>query len=187
VKRKPTRLPEYDYSLAGGYFVTLVTCQRNCIFGEIEAGNMQLNRLGEIVHAEWLRTPKIRAEVSLDAFIVMPNHFHAILFLNDVGTTRWSPDDSARQVGATGRSPLHKSRSGPMPRSLGAIIAGFKAAVTTKINTLERKPGRKIWQRNYYDHIIRNPKELDEIRLYIEANPLNWHQDEENPLKHKHP
>ena len=68
---------------------------------------------------------------------------------------------------------------------MGAIIAGFKAAVTTKINTLEKQPGRKIWQRNYYDHVIRTSQELDNIRLYIEANPLNWGEDEENPLSYK--
>jgi putative transposase len=164
--RRSIRLQGYDYSQSGAYFVTIVAWQRERLFGEIVAGEMQLNTFGEIVRAEWERTPEIRHEVELGAFVVMPNHFHAIVIFKN--------DDTAN-VGADGRPPLHRQ-----PHSLGSLMAGFKSTVTKQINEIRGTPKMPVWQRNYYERIIRNADEANRIHLYIESNPSHWAEDEEN-------
>jgi putative transposase len=169
--RKYLRLQGYDYSQAGGYFVTIVTQGRECLFGEIVGGEMRLNPYGEIVTEEWLRSAEIRREIRLDAFCVMPNHIHGIVFIYD------------DPVGATGRSPQptrDRYPHGPAPKSLGAFMAGFKSSVTKRINVLENTPGAPVWQRNYYEHIIRDEQDYERIFNYIANNPSNWPEDEEN-------
>jgi len=135
------------------------------IFGDIINLEMVLNQYGEIVKAEWQYSVKIRKEISLDCFQVMPNHFHGIVIINT----------AANGVGANGRSPLQMR-----PKSLSSLIAGFKSSVTVKINQLRNAPGMPIWQRNYYEHIIRNEVELNAIRNYIDNNPINWERDKDN-------
>ncbi|MGD0749964.1 MAG: hypothetical protein ABSA23_01015 [Anaerolineales bacterium] len=120
----------YDYSQAGGYYVTIVTLGWECLFGEIVNGEMRLNPSEEIVKEEWSQSAKIRCEIALDAFMIMPNHIQGIVFIND------------NTIGATGRSPRpqhKKSRypNGPTSKSLGAPIAGFKSSATKRINILE--------------------------------------------------
>ncbi len=171
--RHSIRLHGYDYSQPGAYFVTLVAARRECVFGEIVGQEMRLNRLGEIVQYEWQRTPHVRREIELGAFVVMPNHFHGIVVISADALL------GASAVGATGRSPLRPH--GPEPRSLGALIAGFKSSVTKQINLLRSTPNLPVWQRNYYEHIIRNAKDWDRIHWYIESNPCMWAMDEENP------
>ena len=168
--RKSTRLPEYDYGQTGAYFLTICTYQRECLFGEIADGEMRLNACGNVVVEEWLRSSGVRVEIELDAFVVMPNHVHAIVIMHN-------------DVGATGRSPLGAARrpGGPAKRSLGAFIAGFKSSVTSRINQLRSTQGARIWQRNYYEHVVRSPAEHDRIRRYIADNPRAWPDDEENP------
>jgi REP element-mobilizing transposase RayT len=169
-RRRSIRLPGYDYSQAGAYFVTLVTWQRESLFGEVVNGEMILNDVGKIVQEEWLRSEQIRDELRLDVYVVMPNHFHGIVILNG-------------DVGATGRSPLHDDvPRGPAPKSLGALIAGFKSSVSKRINILRETSGIPVWQRNYYEHVIRNEHEFRKIWNYIEANPANWQDDSENPI-----
>lgn len=169
--RRSIRLPGYDYSQAGYYFVTICCHGRQCLFGDIIDGAMRLNEYGEIVIDEWLRSSQIRQEIQLDEFIVMPNHFHGIVVINPVG--------------ANGRSPLPQSNKPIMPlmkpKSLSSLMAGFKSSVTKQINLIRNTPGTKIWQRNYYEHIIRNEKALDNIRQYIINNPLSWHNDQLHP------
>ena len=188
--RRSIRLPGYDYTQPAAFFVTLVTAERRCLFGQIVNGEMRLSALGKIVEAERLRTPMIRAEITLGAFVVMPNHFHAIVVISseapngasDVGAT-------GGPVGATGRSPVRARGDvlsplrprGPAPRSLGALIAGFKSSVTKRINNLRGSPKTPVWQRNYYEHIIRNQKDWERIHLYIDSNPVDWLQDQVNP------
>jgi REP element-mobilizing transposase RayT len=175
--RRSIRLKGYDYTQPGIYFITLVTFQRKLIFGDILDGVMRLNNIGRIVKAEWLRTTEIRPYVTLDEYVIMPNHIHGIIIINDNN----SP------VGATGGSPLQtrqtdiKSPHGPAPQSLGAMIAGFKSAATRQLNRTRNTPGKPVWQRNYYDHIIRDEEEWDHIRKYIQANPSQWQTDRENP------
>ena len=138
---------------------------------------MKLNELGEIVQEEWEKTPSIRAEIKADEFVVMPNHFHAIVVIADgIKST-----DGAN-VGAHGRAPLQKP--GALyrpPKSLGARVAGFKSAATKRINEHRDTPGAPVWQRNYYEHVIRNESKLNDIRSYIQTNPAKWAEDQENP------
>jgi len=169
--RRSIRLKGYDYSQPGGYYVTVVTYNRECLFGEIVDGKMILNELGRIVYDEWIKTAEIRDEIELDEFIIMPNHIHGIIFIVD--NRRGN-----RRVGAHGCAPLRRQ-----PKSIGSIMAGFKSAVTKRLNKFRKTPGTPVWQRNYWEHIIRAENDLNKIREYIINNPLQWELDDENPDK----
>ncbi len=190
--RRSIRLKDYDYSQEGAYFVTICTHERRCLFGEIDGGEMRLNGIGKVVRAEWLRSAEIRREIYLDAFVVMPNHLHGIVFLMSnmqqafVGATGGRPSVPAKRERifvlenqGDCQSPLHPR--GPAYRSLAAFIGGFKSACTGLINELRCTPQILVWQRNYYEHVIRGDKSLDAIRNYIEANPAQWANDPDNP------
>ncbi len=176
--RRSIRLKDYDYARAGAYFITLCSFQRECLFGEVVGGEMALSEFGAVLLEEWNRTPEIRREIDVDACIVMPNHFHGIIVIDDV-------DIVGRATGiggATSQSPLQQS--GPRPRSLGALVGGFKAATTEGINLLRGNSGRPVWQRNFFERVIRDEKELASIRQYIGDNPIKWASDRENPMNH---
>ena len=171
--RRSIRLKNYDYASNGAYYVTIVTWGRECLFGEIQNTEMKLNELGEIVREEWKRTAEVRPYVKLGEYIIMPNHVHGILFINyddDVGVSRRL-------------TPTEKQSISPTPGSLGAIMAQFKSIVTKRINALHNITGVPVWQRNYYEHIIRNQKELKRKTDYILDNPARWDEDAENPIK----
>src|SRR4051812_36442607 len=154
--RRSIRLQDYDYAQAGTYYITLCASQRQRLFGQIVGGQMVLSDLGHAAEREWLQTPHMRPNVGLDAFVVMPDHFHAVVVITQ----------RAEVATASGfRSPSH---------TLGAIIRGFKAAMTRQANTLWGTSRQLLWQRNYYEHIIRNDADLDRIRRYIAANPMRW-------------
>lgn len=174
-RRRSIRLPHHDYSQPGGYFVTICADGLKCLFGEVVDGSVRLSKYGNIVRDEWLRTPQIRREIQVDAFVVMPNHFHGIVFIED---------DGANPVGAHRRAPTNRGAChAPLrrkPKSIGSIIAGFKSAVTRRINEARALPGAPVWQRNYYEHVIRNESDLNGIRDYIASNPARWHEDENN-------
>jgi putative transposase len=165
-RRRSIRLRDYDYALAGTYFITLVTKDRRCLFGDIVDGEMRLNDCGQTVQDEWEKSAQIRKEIELDAFVVMPNHVHAIFVITD------------RSGRATGRSPL---QSGPPRRSLGAFVSGFKSVITKRVNEFRGTPHTPVWQRNYFEHAIRNEDSLNRIRQYILDNPMRWEFDRENP------
>jgi REP element-mobilizing transposase RayT len=157
--------------------VTLCTYQRECLFGDIDgAGKLTLSAAGQIVEEEWNRSALIRKEIELDAFVVMPNHVHGIVVITSTALGRV---EAHCDVGAHGRAPLPRR-----PRSLGAFVAGFKSTVTTRINAVDQMAGRTIWQRNYFERIIRNERELNATREYIENNPLHWALDDENHEAH---
>ena len=167
-RRRSIRLKGYDYTQPGAYFVTICTHGRAMLFGRVVDGEMALNAYGEIVREEWFRTAQVRPYVELfpDEFVVMPNHIHGIVWI----------------VGATRRvAPTNGHPHGPVPGSLGAIIGQFKSIVTKRINALRGTPGAPVWQRNYYEYIIRTERALDAIRRYIAANPLRWDLDRYNP------
>jgi len=158
-RRKRLRLPEYDYSSVGMYFVTICAHNRICLFGRIVEGAMRLNRLGVIADTAWYELRNHYPHVYLDSFIVMPNHVHGIIALTEKAS---SQEKSARR------------------HSLPEVIRAFKTFSSRQINQRRNKK-EPVWQRNYYEHVIRNEESLNRIREYIETNPQHWHLDRENP------
>jgi REP element-mobilizing transposase RayT len=176
-QRRSIRLRNYDYAANGAYFVTICAFQRECLFGEVVDGEMRMNDFGVIVRKEWERSTPIRAELSIDAYVVMPNHFHGIVHI-DVGAHGVRPGEMAEHFGwAHGRAFLRS------PKSLGSFIAGFKSAVTKHINQSRGTAGVPVWQRNYYERVIRDDRELDALREYIVANPARWADDDNHPAR----
>jgi len=186
--RRSIRLKGFDYSSEGAYYVTVVAWRRECLFGEVVNGDVRLNKVGKIVEWEWLELTKRLSYVTLGAHMVMPNHFHGILFIHEnVGATQQGPNKSRLNIesmqtistdGIDG-SPLPR---GPKPASLGAIISQFKSRATKRIWKIPEFKDTPIWQRNYYEHIIRDEKDLQNKTDYINANPLLWDEDDENPI-----
>jgi REP element-mobilizing transposase RayT len=163
-ERKIIRLKNYDYSSAGGYFVTICTQNRKCLFGKIRAGQMMLNDIGQMICEKWEWLAKQYDYVELDEWVIMPNHMHGIIVItNRRGGSRTAPKKK--------RKPL------------GRLIGAFKTVTTKQINQIQATPGKKLWQRSYYEHVIRNENELDLVRKYIVDNPLQWESDRENPSK----
>ncbi len=189
--RRSIRLDGYDYSQPSAYYVTIVVWHRECLFGEIVNKELKLNNLGKIVELEWKELPKRLQFIELGAYVVMPNHFHGILiFHENVGATRRgftkarsgkTPVPHIKTEGIDG-SPLPR---GPKPASLGAIMAQFKSRVTKRLWKMPSLTEIPIWQRNYWEHIIRNEKDLQNKSDYIKANPILWDEDDENPLNLK--
>ena len=154
----------------------MVTTKRVCLFGEIQNGEIILSDLGRIIQDEWLRSAEIRKEITLDEFIVMPNHLHGIVLIADVAHCRAAlPSDKTKPPSRVRR-----------PRSLSTLISGFKAYSTKCINEHRQTPGQRLWQPSFHEHIIRNDKELAQLREYIVNNPLKWHLDRENPERLNH-
>jgi REP element-mobilizing transposase RayT len=154
----------------------------NVFFGEIINDEMVLNKNGKIVRDEWLRTSEIRHEIVLDEYVVMPNHFHAIILINDCRGDRPVARTNNLQVTRTPKKPVvPDSPNGPKPGSIGAFVAGFKSVISKHVNEIRQTPGVPVWQRNYYEHVIRDEDELKEVRQYILTNPMKWALDRENP------
>ncbi len=166
--RRSIRLQSYDYRSNGAYFVTICTHQRECMLGEIAADVFSLSGYGEIVAEVWCDLPDHYPNVELDAFVVMPNHIHAVIVIIDT-------------VGAELSSAPTRAKHNP----LSEIVRGFKAFSARRINELRNSPGNPVWQRNYYDHIVRSEKSLNAIREYILFNPARWASDRENPSNHQ--
>lgn len=175
--RKSIRLQGYDYSQAGAYYVTIVTYQRDCLFGEVVHGEMVLNEYGKIADECWRAIPAHFPFVELGANVVMPNHVHGVIVIID--NDRADALASARR-GAIYRAPTTTEKFGkPVKGSLPTIVRTYKAAVTRRIGRELNATG--IWQRNYYEHIIRDEKDLQNKTDYIEANPSLWDEDDNNP------
>jgi REP element-mobilizing transposase RayT/retron-type reverse transcriptase len=150
--RRSVRLCCYDYAQAGAYFVTVCTHNRECLFGTVVDEDMVLSAEGKIIQTIWGRLPEYYPGITLDAFVAMPNHIHGIIMLNDYGKA-----------------------------GIGEIVRGFKARCSYAINKARDSQGIPFWQRNYYEHIVRDEYDLARIRKYIETNPANWINDTENP------
>ena len=166
--RRSIRLRDYDYTLAGAYFVTLCTFNSVCLFGDIVDGHMRHNDLGTLVGREWQRTAQVRQSVDLDAFVVMPNHIHGILLILD--------DSNA--PGSSHSSESFPPRSSTLQSgSLGSIIGQFKSTVTRRARRQATAYCGPIWQRNYYEHIVRSYQSLNDLRKYIAENPARWSDD----------
>lgn len=156
--RKSIRLTSYDYRVGGAYFVTIVTASRQPSFGRIIEATFVSSPLGDIAAEQWDEMGRARHDhVALDAFVVMPNHVHGVLFIE----TASSPGEERRRFGS------------PQPRSLSTIIGGYKSAVPREAAT-----GATVWQRGFYEHVIRNDGDLQRVRRYIAENPAKWDLDE---------
>ena len=200
--RRSIRLKEYDYSQPGAYFVTLVTKDRTNLFGEITGGVMRLNILGKLARSTWLRLPDF-FRIRQDEWVIMPNHLHAIIWILDSGTGEASAiiRHGSPKCLLADASPQHRP-IGTQSGSMGAIIQNFKSISTRNINqrikncrTVEARATlsheipksasanaspQQVWQRNYYERVVRNQTELDRIRQYIADNPCQRAEDQEN-------
>ena len=163
--RRSVRLRGYDYSQPGTYFLTVCTHDRECLFGDVLDGEITFNEAGRIIDECWHDLPDHYPYVALDAFVVMPNHVHGLVVLQDT-------------VGA-GLKPAHARREERY--ALPEIVRGFKTFSARRINRVTGRIGQPIWQRNYYEHVIRNEADLDSIREYIVGNPAKWREDPDNP------
>lgn len=162
-QRRSIRLNGYDYTQEGAYFVTIVTLDRRCIFGNIEGGEMRLSRIGNIVKEIWQSVPLHYPHVTTDYFVIMPNHIHGII----------------ERVGARHAVPHYERFGKPISGSIPTIIRSFKSESTRRRNLYCNTSGAKLWQRNYYEHVIRNETEFQAFYDYIYTNPLNWRNDDE--------
>ena len=165
--RKSLRLPNYDYSKGGKYFITVCVKSKVFLFGDIVAGKLCINDIGKVVYEKWLWLEQHYSFIKCDAFIVMPNHIHGIIVMSR-GGSRTAPTS-------------HQQR-----KPVGRVIGAFKTVSTKEINLLMSAPGTQIWQRNFYERIIRNKNELYAVRNYIKSNPSNWADDPDNPVNIKH-
>jgi putative transposase len=173
-QRRSIRLKNYDYSQGGSYFITICINDHRCLLGSIINGTMQFSSLGESVQEFWLTMPLHFPNVILDDFVVMPNHLHGILTLSDyAGAACCAP---TKESGTSHTMSMRKLA----PHSLPVIIRSYKSAVTKRFNEWRKTSRIPIWQRGYYEHIIRNESELNRIREYIHNNPLKWDLDREN-------
>ncbi len=181
--RRSVRLQSWDYTQSAAYFVTICTDNRLCVFGEVVQDAMNLNSFGQIAEASWQTIPDHFLHVELDAFVIMPNHIHGIVVIVADALTNEVTQDDGR--GAAVLRPYDGERKphqiGVTPGSLGAIVRSYKSAVAKQINQLRNTSGATVWQRNYHDRIIRNQRELEATRRYIEDNSMQWALDEENP------
>lgn len=150
--RRSIRLSQYDYSQEGMYFITICCHQKMCRFGEIINESMALNTIGRIAHSIWQTIPDHYPSIELESFVVMPNHMHGILTVNNR---------------------LNKNQS------IGTVVRNYKATVTRQ--TRVKSSIQRLWQRNYYEHIIRNERDYIRVAEYIEANPALWNQDALHP------
>ncbi|MBN2290581.1 MAG: transposase [Candidatus Glassbacteria bacterium] len=159
MQRRSPRLQGYDYSSPGAYFVTVCTYKGRCILGEVVDGVMRLNDAGRVVSDSWRWLENQYTYVKLDEFIIMPNHIHGILLIiNECrGRSRTAP---------TGKR-----------KPLGRLIGAFKTISTKRINQMRGTPGMAIWQRSYYERVVRRTDRMDRIRKYIINNPARWVRD----------
>jgi putative transposase len=200
--RRSIRLKAYDYSRSGPFFITICVKGRKCLLGKIEKGKIQLNNAGKMIHDWWHQLPKIYPNIELDEFVIMPNHLHGIIILCDnVGAALVDAQNNANSIATQkiipnvnpdeSRNNIHLNnnragtRSVPTNIGLGDVIGAFKSITTNEyikgVQKLNWYPfNKRLWQRNYYEHLIRNDNELNRIREYIIENPLKWDGEDDN-------
>jgi putative transposase len=171
-RRKQIRLLHYDYGNAGLYYVTICTHDRKRFLSRIVGSEIQLTPYGEIVEQELQRTSEIHQHTEVFDYVIMPNHIHFVLLIEN-------PIPRGLPKGPSTLRGFHETQIGSMP----IIVRNFKAAVTSRIRKTANLLDAKIWQRGFYEHVIRNEKDLTRIREYIQNNPLLWHLDAENPSR----
>ena len=170
---KSVRLKGYDYSSSGLYFVTICTYQKRCVLGRITAARMVFSRLGQVAHEVWIGIPAHFAHVKLHALVIMPNHLHGIIEIGcQAGAQHAAPLPGLQLWQAAGRRVARGS--------LSTIVRSFKAAITTRARKELNWKG-EIWQRNYFERILRDGQEFSDATRYISENVMMWEQDRENP------
>lgn len=184
------RLSRYDYAAAGVYFVTIVAQGRKCLFGRMESDEMRLNSAGGMLQECWAQIPERFPSVGLDQFIVMPNHIHGLVVLGssvEAPSRGARPDEEGESRGSANFT-LERAATRAAP-TLSDIIGAFKSITTVEYARGVKSQGwptfqGRLWQRNFYDHVVRNDRDLERIRQYIQDNPLKWALDAENPENH---
>ena len=198
--RRSVRLKDYDYSQAGLYFVTICVQNKVSLFGNIINGEIKLNDAGVIVEKEWLKLPQRYNNIQLHEYVIMPNHFHAIIqIINPVGATlvvaqhdTFAQNDAFAQNDTFAQNDIKMQQFpnqgqpqgiAPTGKTIGDIIGGFKSNVTVEyirgVKSFDWHPfNNRLWQRNYYEHIIRNEESYYKIVDYIRNNPSNWNKDQ---------
>jgi len=171
--RRTVRLKTFDYSQPGAYFLTICAHNHKCLFGRAIWGQMGLNALGTIVNECWLEIPRHFPNAALAAHIVMPNHLHGIVVIRE----------RARRAVPLQNCDVGGKFGSPVTGSIPTIIASFKSAVSRRIRETAGKPALRVWQRNYYEHVIRNEADFQKTCEYIRQNPAPWDFDEENPQR----
>ena len=161
--RRSIRLVQYDYRSAGCYFITVCLREREHLLGDVINGKVLLHAAGQIVDSAILEMGRRNNHVGVDSFVVMPDHFHLLLSIE-------SPNDG-QPSGIKGAKPR-----GTVPRSIGAIVQNLKSLTSRRINRLHGVSGRRVWQRNYWERVIRDEAERDQIREYIVTNPQQWEE-----------
>jgi len=189
--RRSIRLKNYDYSSEGLYYITICVQDKKCLFGKVIGTKMHLNAAGTMVDQAWRALSRVKRGVELDEYVVMPNHFHGILFLTDgpapITDGRWTTEGDAGACVSEEDSSL-QGQTGEAPVTLGRVVKSFKTwtiheyIAGVKNAGWPRFPGR-LWQGNYWDRVIRNERELNNIRWYIRDNPRAWAEDEYHPSK----
>ena len=198
-RRATNRAEGFDYSLPGWYYVTICTHQLHPVFGDVVEGEMVLNDAGRVATEMWHGLPERFDHIDLDAFVLMPNHLHGIIVINETtepmmdgrnpnlvraqfiapDTRRGPTHDASNQSALTGKGAINCARTNP--KALGNIVRVFKAVTTDRVRRSGTSDFR--WHRNYYDHIIRDERDLDRVRAYIAGNPGNWAFDRANTRK----
>jgi REP element-mobilizing transposase RayT len=178
--RRSIRLKGYDYSQAGAYFVTIVTWHREMLFGEVVNGEMVLSGFGIVARQQWEKLPKRFPAIELGAYMIMPNHMHGIIKIIDGRGTAGNLESFDGEPSR--RASTYEHFQKPVTGSLPTIIRSYKSAVSYRINLMRRSDRVPVWQRHYYEHIIRNETDLQNKTDYIDANPLLWDEDDDNPI-----
>ena len=184
--RRSIRLKGYDYSAAGAYFVTVCSQNRECLFGDVVDGKMRLNDVGHMVYKAWNDLSVKYSDIETDEFVVMPNHVHGIIVIVGAGPCA-CPGIHARPESCTAQPQTGQPQGvAPTTLSLPEIVHRFKSFTTAEYRNgvrLQHWPpfNSKLWQRNYYEHIIRSEEEMNRIREYTIENPIKWADDEDNP------
>jgi REP element-mobilizing transposase RayT len=182
--RRSIRLREYDYASTGACFVTVCTHERECLFGWIDGEVMAVNDAGRVVETVWHTLPTRFPDIQLDEFVVMPNHIHFLIFLVGTALAPPHPDSTGKNIRGqtTNQGAAEIQGAASSAPTLGAIMRAFKSISAIEINRLLRRQGQPLWQRNYYERVVRDESELNGFREYIQFNPTRWKDDENNNL-----
>jgi putative transposase len=169
-RHKSIRIQGYDYSQPGTYFITMCTSQKKLLLGEVTQGIIHLSKLGEIARQELEQLSVKFSRIHLDVFVIMPNHIHVLITI--------SASDAAIQIANA------EAFSHPVSGSIPTVVRTYKSAVTRRAAMRRDNPISELWQRNYYEHVVRTEKEKEQIYAYIVSNPIQWDSDDENPVGH---